>query len=68
MPLHQELTRFYIKCRILRKKAGRSITILDDNYYAWTFEMTMRKILKYSKVDFSVVNFEVIFLHKLRLY
>ena len=47
MPLHQELTRFNIKCCILRKKAGRSITILDDNY-AWTFDMTMQKILKYS--------------------
>jgi hypothetical protein len=44
MPLHQELTRFDIKC-ILRKKAGRSIKILDDYYYAWTFDLTMQKIL-----------------------
>jgi hypothetical protein len=39
MPLHQELTRFDIKCCISRKKAGRSIKTLDDNYYARTFEM-----------------------------
>ena len=45
MHLHQELTRFDIKCCISRKKVGRSITILDDNYYAWSFEMTMQKIL-----------------------
>jgi hypothetical protein len=48
MSLHQELTRLDIKCRTLRKKAGRSINILDDNYYAWTFDLTMQKILKYS--------------------
>jgi len=48
MPLHQELTRFNIKCCISRKKAGRSIKILDDYYYAWSFEMTMQKIVKYS--------------------
>jgi hypothetical protein len=40
MPLHQELTRFDIKCHILRKKADRSIKILDDNYYVWTFDLT----------------------------
>jgi len=48
MPLHKELTRFDLKCRISREKAGRSIKILDDNYYAWTFDMTMQKIVKYS--------------------
>jgi hypothetical protein len=68
MPLHQELTRFGIKCCILRKKAGRSIQILENNYYAWSFEMTMQKILKFSEVDFSMVKFEVIFLNKFRLY
>jgi hypothetical protein len=46
MPLHQELTRFDIKCYILRRKAGRSITILDNNYYAWSFGMTMQKNAK----------------------
>ena len=48
MPLHQELTSFDIKCCISRKKVGRSIKIFDDNYYAWSFQMTMKKILKYS--------------------
>ena len=48
MTLHQELTRFDIKCHILRKKAGRSIRILDDKYYEWTFDMIMQKILKCS--------------------
>jgi hypothetical protein len=47
MPLHQELTRFDIKCRISRKK-GRSIKMLVNNYYAWGFEMTMQKMLTYS--------------------
>ena len=62
MPLHQELTRFYIKCCISRKKAGTSIQILDDNYYSWSFEMTMNKIQNiYLDVDFSMVNFEDIF-------
>jgi hypothetical protein len=41
MPLHQEWTRFDIKSCISRKKAGRSIKTLDDNYYSWSFEMTM---------------------------
>ena len=48
MHLHQELTRFNIKCYILRKKAGRSIKTFNNNYYAWSFEMTMQKMLKYS--------------------
>jgi hypothetical protein len=47
MPLHQELTMFDIKCCFLRMK-GRSIRILDDNYYGLTFDLTMQKILKYS--------------------
>ena len=34
---------------------------MDDNYYAWTFDLTMQKILKYSELDFSMVNFEDIF-------
>ena len=69
MPLHQELTMFDMKCYILRKKAGSSIKILDDNYYAWSFEMTMQKIQNtHLKVDFSMVNFEDIFLHKSILY
>jgi hypothetical protein len=37
-----------VRYKILRKKAGRSIQILDDNYYAWSFEMAMQKMLKYS--------------------
>jgi hypothetical protein len=48
MPLHQELTRFDIKCYISRKKADRSVQILDDNYYAWSFEMIVQNMLKYS--------------------
>jgi hypothetical protein len=46
MPLHKELTSFDIKCHISRKKAGRSIKILDDNYYAWTFNLTNTKNTK----------------------
>jgi len=58
MPLHQELTRFDIKCCISRKKAGTSIQIVDYNYYSWSSGMTMQKIQNiYLDVDFSMVNF-----------
>ena len=43
---------------MLRKKAGRSINILDYNYYAWSFEMTMQKIQKtVLEVDFRMVKY-----------
>jgi hypothetical protein len=68
MPLHQELTRFDIKC-ISRKKAGRSIKILEDNYYAGSLQMIMQKMQNtHLEVDFSMVNFEVTFLHKFKLH
>ena len=64
MSLHQELTRFDIKC-ILRKKAGKSINILHDNYYAWSFEMIMQKMQNtHLEIDFSIVNFEIFFYAK----
>jgi hypothetical protein len=68
MPLHQELTRFDIKCYISREKADRSIQILDDNYYAWSFKMRIQKIQNtHFEFHFSVVNVEIIFLHNSKL-
>ena len=48
MTMTQNLTRFDKEYCIFRRKAGRRIKILADNYYAWTFNLTTQTILKYS--------------------
>ena len=53
---------FDVKCCISRRKAGRTVKILEDDYYAWSFQMTISKTLKYSlRSDFSMINIAAIF-------